>query len=103
LDAPIEEETALRPGGETPGASAHELSRDALDQQSRREREVIEMRLGLKDGQAHTLEETARAFGVTRDRVRQIEAQALRKLRSLPTKGRELRDPSTNAATARAD
>ena len=48
---------------------------------SKREREVLEMRSGLTDGQARTLEEVAQALGVTRERVRQIETKALRKLR----------------------
>ncbi len=56
-----------------------------------REREVLEMRFGLKDGQDHTLEEVGRYFGVTRERVRQIEAKALRKLRH-PMRSRHLRD-----------
>ncbi|MCC6906180.1 MAG: RNA polymerase sigma factor RpoD [Anaerolineae bacterium] len=58
---------------------------------SDREREVLEMRFGLKDGQDHTLEEVGRHFGVTRERIRQIEAKALRKLRH-PTRSRQLRD-----------
>ncbi len=58
---------------------------------SEREREVLEMRFGLKDGQDHTLEEVGRHFGVTRERIRQIEAKALRKLRH-PTRSRQLRD-----------
>ena len=64
---------------------------NALGQLSRREREVLEMRFGLKDGQAHTLEEVGQAFGVTRERIRQIEAKALRKLRH-PIRSRKLRD-----------
>ena len=56
-----------------------------------REREVLEMRFGLKDGQDHTLEEVGRYFGVTRERIRQIEAKALRKLRH-PMRSRHLRD-----------
>jgi RNA polymerase primary sigma factor len=56
-----------------------------------REREVLEMRFGLKDGQDHTLEEVGQHFRVTRERIRQIEAKALRKLRH-PTRSRALRD-----------
>jgi RNA polymerase primary sigma factor len=62
-----------------------------LDSLSDRERAVLEMRFGLKNGEAHTLEEVGRAFGVTRERVRQIESKALRKLRH-PGHRRKLKD-----------
>ncbi|HEX2622326.1 MAG TPA: sigma-70 family RNA polymerase sigma factor, partial [Phototrophicaceae bacterium] len=65
--------------------------RAALGVLSDREREVLEMRFGLQDGQDHTLEEVGKHFGVTRERIRQIEAKALRKLRH-PTRSRQLRD-----------
>ncbi len=68
-----------------------EQLRSALGVLSDREREVLEMRFGLIDGQDHTLEEVGRHFGVTRERIRQIEAKALRKLRH-PTRSRQLRD-----------
>lgn len=68
-----------------------EQIRSALGVLSEREREVLEMRFGLLDGQDHTLEEVGRHFGVTRERIRQIEAKALRKLRH-PTRSRQLRD-----------
>ncbi len=68
-----------------------EQMQGVLDLLSERERKVLEMRYGLKDGQAHTLEEVGQAFGVTRERIRQIEAKALRKLRH-PTRSRKLRD-----------
>jgi RNA polymerase primary sigma factor len=68
-----------------------EQVRDVLSVLSDREREVLEMRFGLKDGQDHTLEEVGKHFGVTRERIRQIEAKALRKLRH-PTRSRQLRD-----------
>jgi RNA polymerase primary sigma factor len=58
---------------------------------SPREGRVIQLRFGLRDGQAHTLDEVGRKFGVTRERIRQIEAQALRKLRH-PRHTRKLRD-----------
>ncbi len=68
-----------------------EQIRSALGVLSEREREVLEMRFGLLDGQDHTLEEVGKYFGVTRERIRQIEAKALRKLRH-PTRSRQLRD-----------
>jgi RNA polymerase primary sigma factor len=58
---------------------------------TKREREVLEMRFGFHDGQPHTLEEVSSAFRITRERVRQIEAKALRKLRH-PLNSRRLRD-----------
>ena len=63
----------------------------ALGVLSPREREVLEQRYGLVDGKAHTLEEVGREFHVTRERIRQIEARALRKLRH-PSRSRQLRD-----------
>ncbi|MBN1429602.1 MAG: RNA polymerase sigma factor RpoD [Anaerolineae bacterium] len=68
-----------------------EQVRNVLNLLNDREREVLEMRFGLKDGQDHTLEEVGKYFGVTRERIRQIEAKALRKLRH-PTRSRQLRD-----------
>jgi RNA polymerase primary sigma factor len=68
-----------------------EQIRQALGILSEREREVLEQRFGLVDGQDHTLEEVGKHFGVTRERIRQIEAKALRKLRH-PTRSRQLRD-----------
>jgi RNA polymerase primary sigma factor len=62
-----------------------------LEQLTERERKVLELRYGLSDGQPHTLEEVGRDFGVTRERVRQIEVKALRKLRH-PRLGKLLRD-----------
>jgi RNA polymerase primary sigma factor len=56
-----------------------------------REREVLELRFGLVDGKDHTLEEVSDFFNVTRERVRQIEAKALRKLRH-PANSRNLRE-----------
>ena len=54
-----------------------------------RERRVLELRFGLKDGDEYTLEEVGKQYKVTRERIRQIEAKALRKLRH-PTRAREL-------------
>jgi RNA polymerase primary sigma factor len=76
-------------------AAAREMLREqvqrALASLSEREREVLELRFGLSDGKEHTLEEVSRYFNVTRERIRQIEAKALRKLRH-PARSRELRD-----------
>jgi RNA polymerase primary sigma factor len=63
----------------------------ALEGLSERERQVLELRFGLTDGKDHTLEEVSRYFNVTRERIRQIEAKALRKLRH-PTRSRSLKD-----------
>ena len=62
-----------------------------------REREVLELRFGLSDGRDYTLEEVGKHFNVTRERIRQIEAKALRKLRH-PTRSRHLRDYSVKKA-----
>jgi RNA polymerase primary sigma factor len=64
---------------------------EILDQLGEREREVLVMRFGLKDGITRTLEDVGKQFNVTRERVRQIEAKALRKLRH-PLRSRKLRD-----------
>ena len=68
-----------------------EQIRSALGVLSERERQVLEMRFGLLDGHDNTLEEVGQYFNVTRERIRQIEAKALRKLRH-PTRSRELRE-----------
>ena len=75
-------------------AAANQLLKEQvqsiLGSLSKREREVLEMRFGLKDGQGHTLEEVGSHFGVTRERIRQIEAKALRKLRH-PSRAKRLK------------
>ena len=64
---------------------------DILLTLTEREEKVIRLRFGLEDGKARTLEEVGQIFGVTRERIRQIEAKALRKLRH-PSRSRKLRD-----------
>ena len=87
----IEDETMPGPVEETSNQLLKEQLHDILDSLNDRERAVLEMRFGLRDGEAHTLEEVGKAFGVTRERVRQIESKALRKLRH-PGHRRKLRD-----------
>jgi RNA polymerase primary sigma factor len=87
----IEDDKVLGPVDAASRQLLKEQIRSALGVLSEREREVLEMRFGLTDGQDHTLEEVGKHFGVTRERIRQIEAKALRKLRH-PTRSRQLRD-----------
>lgn len=76
-------------------AAAQQLLREQLEEMleelTDREREVLRLRFGLEDGHPYTLEEVGRRFGVTRERIRQIEAKALRKLRH-PSRSKKLRD-----------
>jgi len=62
-----------------------------LDSLTERERKVLQLRVGLDDGRSRTLEEVGKEFHVTRERIRQIEAKALRKLRH-PSRSRKLKD-----------
>jgi RNA polymerase primary sigma factor len=75
--------------------ASHELLKnqigDVLDTLTPREQRVLRLRFGLDDGRSRTLEEVGREFKVTRERIRQIEAKALRKLRH-PTRSRRLKD-----------
>jgi RNA polymerase primary sigma factor len=87
----IEDDKVMGPVDAASRQLLKEQIRSALGVLSDREREVLEMRFGLLDGQDHTLEEVGKHFGVTRERIRQIEAKALRKLRH-PTRSRQLRD-----------
>jgi RNA polymerase primary sigma factor len=87
----IKDETMPEPDDAASKQLLREQLRTILNSLNRRERQVLEMRFGLKDGQGHTLEEVGQAFGVTRERIRQIEAKALRKLRH-PLRSRKLRD-----------
>jgi RNA polymerase primary sigma factor len=87
----IEDQNALPP----PDAASRQLLKeqieDVLDSLTPRERRVLQLRFGLEDGRSRTLEEVGREFNVTRERIRQIEAKALRKLRH-PTRSRKLKD-----------
>ena len=87
----IKDETMPEPDDAASQQLLREQLRTILNSLNRRERQVLEMRFGLKDGRSHTLEEVGQAFGVTRERIRQIEAKALRKLRH-PLRSRKLRD-----------
>jgi RNA polymerase primary sigma factor len=89
----VEDETAESPFELASENLRRENVRRALDALPPREREVIEMRYGLKGHQARTLEEVGRAFGVTRERIRQIENNTLKKLENLP-EAQRLRDAS---------
>jgi RNA polymerase primary sigma factor len=87
----IEDEDAPSPMDAAARQMLREQLRSTLSSLATREREVLELRFGLVDGKDHTLEEVSRHFDVTRERIRQIEAKALRKLRH-PSRSRELRD-----------
>ena len=87
----IEDQDALAPSD----AAAYELLKeqleDVLDTLTEREENVLRLRFGLDDGRTRTLEEVGKVFGVTRERIRQIEAKALRKLRH-PSRSKRLKD-----------
>ncbi len=87
----IPDESVQQPVDAASKELLREQIRNVLGFLSEREREVLEMRFGLNDGKDHTLEEVGRSFGVTRERIRQIEAKALRKLRH-PSRSKSLRD-----------
>ena len=87
----IEDDSLPGPADQASRHLLKEQMNEILSGLSDRERKVLEMRFGLKDGTARTLEEVGQEFGVTRERIRQIEAKALRKLRH-PIRSRKLRD-----------
>ena len=87
----IEDENAAQPIEHAVRELLREQIQTALAALTERERQVLELRFGLLDGKNHTLEEVGRHFNITRERVRQIEARALRKLRH-PSRSRLLRD-----------
>ena len=87
----IEDRAALAPADAASYQLLREQIGDVLETLSIRERRVLQLRFGLEDGRSRTLEEVGREFSVTRERIRQIEAKALRKLRH-PTRSRKLKD-----------
>jgi RNA polymerase primary sigma factor len=87
----IEDRSAPAPADAATFQLLREQVEDVLGTLSERERRVLQLRFGLEDGRSRTLEEVGRDFGVTRERIRQIEAKALRKLRH-PSRSRKLRD-----------
>ncbi len=87
----IEDNKILAPADAASRKMLKEQMDDVLGTLSERERQVLAMRFGLDDGRTRTLEEVGKAFGVTRERIRQIEAKALRKLRH-PSRSKKLKD-----------
>ena len=86
----IEDRAGVSPAEAVINVNLKERTEQVLHTLSLREEKIIKMRFGLEDGSEHTLEEVGRSFAVTRERIRQIEAKALRKLRH-PSRSRELR------------
>jgi RNA polymerase primary sigma factor len=87
----IEDEDALAPAEAASFILLREQLEEVLETLTPRERDVLRLRFGLVDGRGRTLEEVGRKFNVTRERIRQIEAKALRKLRH-PTRSKKLKD-----------
>ena len=87
----IQDEDASQPAEAASFTMLREQLEEVLSTLAEREEQVLRMRFGLIDGKAHTLEEVGKEFDVTRERIRQIEAKALRKLRH-PSRSKKLRD-----------
>jgi len=87
----IEDQEAVAPAEAASVMLLKEKMQDVLKNLTERERKVLVLRFGLEDGHQRTLEEVGQEFGVTRERIRQIEAKALRKLRH-PSRGKALKD-----------
>lgn len=87
----IEDDSALSPADSAAFSMLKEELGAALESLTDRERQVVRLRFGLEDGRARTLEEVGKEFNVTRERIRQIEAKALRKLRH-PSRSKRLKD-----------
>jgi RNA polymerase primary sigma factor len=86
----IEDHQAVSPSDAVISVNLKDYTAQVLRTLTPREERVIKMRFGLEDGSEHTLEEVGQSFQVTRERIRQIEAKALRKLRH-PSRSRKLR------------
>jgi RNA polymerase primary sigma factor len=86
----IEDRGVVSPADAVININLKEMTEHVLNTLTPREERVIKMRFGLEDGTEHTLEEVGQNFAVTRERIRQIEAKALRKLRH-PSRSRRLR------------
>ena len=87
----IEDRTTLAPADAASAQLLREQVQEVLSSLTDRESRVLKLRFGLEDGRTRTLEEVGREFGVTRERIRQIEAKAIRKLRH-PSRSKKLRD-----------
>ncbi|MFC1894063.1 sigma-70 family RNA polymerase sigma factor [Chloroflexota bacterium] len=87
----IEDHNTLQPADAACTQLLKEQIEDALSTLSSREHQIIQLRFGLEDGQSRTLEEIGKVYNVTRERIRQIEAKAIRKLRH-PSRSRKLKD-----------
>lgn len=87
----IEDQDAVSPADHAANELLKEQLEDVLDTLTDREENVLRLRFGLDDGRTRTLEEVGKVFGVTRERIRQIEAKALRKLRH-PSRSKRLKD-----------
>ncbi|MPM69006.1 RNA polymerase sigma factor SigA [bioreactor metagenome] len=87
----IEDQEVMAPGDAAASTLLREQLEDVLSTLTEREENVLRLRFGLDDGRNRTLEEVGQIFGVTRERIRQIEAKALRKLRH-PSRSKRLKD-----------
>ena len=87
----VEDERTPGPADATSNAMLAEALKEILDTLTEREADVLKMRFGMYDGRTHTLEEVGQIFGVTRERIRQIENKAIRKLRH-PSRAKRIKD-----------